>query len=144
MVALNANLVVLCPAVDAALVKEIIDTDLSDARVNNFINMAYYITIPLQGALDACGGADAVCQILQLLAAHFLTLYERTTKSENVAGEWSVSYMAKEGIALEASLYGQQAIALDCSGKLKSAGLRVARFRILTYYDFDPDWIDPE
>jgi len=130
MATLNANV---CASVDADAVKEIIDTDLSDSRINAFINFAYFATVPLAGLLDDCGGADALCEIQLLLAAHFLTIYERQTKSESVGGEWSVTYLGQDGMGLKASLYGQQALALDCSGVLAKAGLMRAVFQVVDY-----------
>lgn len=133
-----------CTGLDADAVKEIIDTDLTDARINNFVNFAYYMTLPLVGSLGQCGGDDALCEIQLLLAAHFLTMYERTTKSENVAGEWSVAYAIKEGEGLKASLYGQQALMLDCSGKLAAAGMRKATFAVISYHDTEDSEIDSD
>lgn len=130
MATLNANV---CASVTPDAVKEIIDTDLSDSRINAFINFAYYATIPLANKLDDCGGAGALCEIQLLLAAHFLTIYQRQTKSENVAGEWSVTYLGKDGLGLESSLYGQQAIAMDCSGELAKYGLKRATFQVVDY-----------
>jgi len=130
MATLNANV---CASVTPDAVKEIIDSDLTDARINAFINLAYYGTIPLAGKLGDCGGADALCEIQLWLAAHFLTVYERQTKSESVGGEWSVTYLGKDGLGLEASLYGQQALALDCSGTLAKAGLKRAVMQVVDY-----------
>lgn len=130
MATLNANV---CASVTPAAVKEIIDSDLTDARINAFINLAYYATIPLANKLDNCGGADALCEIQLWLAAHFLTIYERQTKSESVGGEWSVTYLGKDGLGLEASLYGQQALALDCSGELAKYGLKRATMQVVDY-----------
>lgn len=130
MATLNSGV---CASVTPAAVKEIIDSGLTDARINAFINMAYYATIPLADKLDDCGGADALCEIQLWLAAHFLTVYERQTKSESVGGEWSVTYLGKDGLGLEASLYGQQALALDCSGTLAKAGLKRAVMQVVDY-----------
>lgn len=130
MATLNSGV---CASVDADAVKEIIDSDLTDARINAFISLAYYATIPLANKLDDCGGADALCEIQLWLAAHFLTVYERQTKSESVGGEWSVTYLGQDGLGLEASLYGQQALALDCSGMLAKAGLKRAVMQVVDY-----------
>lgn len=130
MATLNSGV---CSSVDADAVKEIIDTDLTDARINAFINLAYFATIPLANLLDDCGGADALCGIQLLLAAHFLTAYQRQLKSKSIGGEFSVSYLGKDGLGFEASLYGQQALALDCSGTLAKAGLMRATFQVVDY-----------
>lgn len=120
--------------VTPAELREIIDTDLSDARLCNFVNLAYVMTIPLSGNLASCGGDTALEQIQLLLAAHFLTMYERTLKREDVADEWSATYAMKEGLGLESSLYGQNALALDCSGILARAGSKRASFQVTSYY----------
>ena len=137
MATLNSGAIASCPTLNADAVKEIIDTDLTDARINNFINMAYHITRLLTGELDDCGGGDAQCDIMKLVAAHFMTAYERQTKSESVGGEWSVTYLGKDGIGLEASLYGQQALAMDCSGFLKRAGMKRAFMQVVSYEDLE-------
>lgn len=143
MAALDAAVVALCPALDADAVKEIIETDLTDAQINAFINIAYYVSIPLTGELGLCGGGSMHCAIIQMLAAHFITLRERQVKSENVAGEWSVSFLGKDGLGLEASLYGQNAISLDCSGILAKLGLKRATMRAITYYDMAGSTFEP-
>lgn len=132
--------------IDAGALKEIIDTDLSDSRLCNFINMAYVMTIPLAGNLDQCGG-DTALELIQLnLAAHFLTMYERTLKSQNVAGEWSATYAMKDGEGLRSSLYGQNAIAMDCSGILARTGLRKASLQVISHYQLEDSeyLLDPD
>jgi len=132
MAALAAGVVALCPDLDADAVKEIIDTALTDAQINNFINAAYYTTIPLTGKLDECGGNAMLCEIIKWLAAHFITISEGQAKSESVAGEWSITYRGGDGLGLDASLYGQQVKAMDCSGLLAELGMKVATLEIAT------------
>lgn len=129
-----------------AAVREIIDTDLTDDRIANFINMAYVTRLPLSGKLGTCGGDAALAQIEQMLAAHFMTVYAPTVKSESIAGEWSVTYAMKDGEGLRSSRYGQNAIVLDCSGTLASLGSKQARLSVISHYErqnskalFDPD-----
>ena len=93
MATLNSNISAICPSLSARAVKEIIDTALSDSRVNNFINFAYWTVLPLVGHLAACGGDSALCDIMLLLSAHYLTAFERQVKSQSVAGEWSVAFL---------------------------------------------------
>ena len=95
MATLNSGV---CASVTPDAVQEIIDTDLTDARINAFINLAYFTTIPLAGLLDDCGAGDALCAIQLLLAAHFLTIYDRQLKSQSVAGEWSATFLGKDGL----------------------------------------------
>lgn len=133
MATIVSGMATLCPLVSADVIKEIIDTDLTDAQVNHMINLAYYAALPLTGKLGGCGGGDAQCEIIVVLAAHFITMRERQAKSESIAGEWSITYLGKEGLGLEASLYGQQAIAMDCSGTLAKAGLKGVLFKVADY-----------
>ena len=114
------------PNLDADAVSEIVDTDLTDAQINAFLNMAYYRTRPLSGQLSDCGGSGAEEGIIKLLAAHFVKVNEGDVKSEWVGREWKVEYRGEGGMGLNATIYGQQAIAMDCSGKLASAGLKKA------------------
>jgi len=76
--------------------------------------------------------------------AHFIaTSREPQTQSESVGGEASVTYRGKTDMGLNATLYGQQALALDCSGLLAKAGLKGASIKVWDHdaidYDLDPD-----
>jgi len=131
MAALLPAVIALCSDLDADYVKEIIDTDLTDAQINHFINIAYYQTVLLDGALDECGGDSVRCEIIALLAAHFLAMRDRRSKSESIAGEWSVTWQGTTGMGLDATDYGQAAKSLDCSGKLAKAGMKRATFEVI-------------
>ena len=122
-------------SVTADHVKEIKDTDLTDLRIANFINMAYLRTLPLVTPLAAHAGSSSLLEYIQLLlSAHFLSLYERTTKSEGIAGEFSVTYALEVDMGLRSTEYGQQAIALDPTGLLARDGMKKARFSVISYY----------
>lgn len=132
MASLCSGLTGAFPNLDAADVTEVVDTDLTDAQVNAFLNMAYYRTRPLSGELDNCGGASAEEQIIVLLAAHFCKVYEGDVADEWVGREWRVKYRGKtDGEGLRATIYGQQAIAMDCSGMLAAAGLKKASIYVV-------------
>jgi hypothetical protein len=140
MTSLVSGVTALCPSLTATVVKEIIDTDLADAVINAFINTAYYQAYALTGKLGACGNGDAHCEIIKYLAAHYIAMTrERQTKSESIAGEWSATFMGQDGLSLNATTYGQTAIALDCSGALATAaaGLKKAEFAVVAYEDID-------
>jgi hypothetical protein len=136
MADLIAGVYTSCPSLDADAVREIIDTDLTDAQLNAFINIAYNVTRLISGDLGSCGGGDMECDITKLLSAHFVTLREGSPKSESVGGEWSITYRGSDGLGLDASLYGQNAKMIDCSGKLAKLGLKKAGLREIGYYDF--------
>lgn len=118
-------------SVDANEVREIYDTDLTDARLANFINMAHMTTKNL-----SITDADLLKQLELLLSAHFATAYDGVVKSQSVGGgEWSVTYAMVVGEGLKASMYGQQALALDTSGKLSKLSMKRAKFMVSSYYD---------
>jgi len=150
MADLLAGVTSVCASLDADSIREIIETDLTDAQINAFINIAYNVTRLISGKLGSCGGSSMECTIMELLAAHFITLREGSAKSESVGGEWSISYRGSDGLGLDASLYGQNAKAIDCSGKLAKLGLKKATLKEIGYYDFEgtryipPDRSDDE
>jgi len=125
-----------CPSLDADSVREIISTDLTDAQINHAINTAYNITRLISSKLGSCGGSSMECTIIELLAAHFVTLREGSPKSESIGGEYSVTYRGQDGLGLNSSLYGQNALMIDCSGKLAKLGLKKATLKSVGYYDF--------
>jgi hypothetical protein len=141
MATLNNGLVARFPDLDADALKEIIDTDLPDITLNNFLNAAYFVTRPLAGNLGQCGGKDAEEVIVKFMAAHLWTAYEQQPVYESVA-EWSARYRGADGAGIESSTYGQQALALDCSGTLaeNAAGLREAMLETITYNDINDDY----
>lgn len=123
--------------VDADEVREIVDTELTNPRIANFINMAYVTTKNL-GMTDT----ELLKQIQLLLSAHFLTVYEGVVQSQSVGGEYSVSFARVVGEGLKASTYGQQALALDTTGKLAKATLKRATFQVSSYYEmYDSDYL---
>jgi hypothetical protein len=71
-----------------------------------------------------------------------VTLRERMVKSEDIAGEWRVTYLGDSGTGLNSSLYGQQALQIDCSGKLTNITKPVASLDAYTYYDWDDEDFD--
>ena len=112
-------------------VKEIIDTELTDPRIAAFINMAYVTTKGLE-----ITDTDVLYNLQLWLSAHYITVYEGVLKSQSVGGEYSVTYGMVIGEGLSSSVYGQQAIQLDTSGKLAKLGLKRAKFRVSSSYGF--------
>lgn len=118
--------------VDADDVKEIVDTDLTDVQINAFINTAHrYVDANLLGkSLDA----DTLTDIELWLSAHFLSMRDPRVSSVSANG-LSASYQGKTGEGLKATLYGQQALALDASGTLASLGQKRAVFEVWSEKD---------
>lgn len=141
--AINSDFAALCPAVTATYIRSIlapVGTKLTDAQIETRINIAWAQVNAISSELGDCGGAATFCEIAALVAAHIVTISERQTKRESVAGEWTVEYMGKsDGAGLRSSLYGQQAIALDCSGILAEIadGVKRTGFKVYSQYDID-------
>ena len=127
----------MCSSIDADEVKELITTSLTDAQINEALNIAYYMALPLTNELDDCGAGDMQCHIIKMVARHLITVREGQAKSESIGGEWSATYRGGDGTGLEASLFGQQALAMDCSGTLASLAEKRAEFEVISQYQLD-------
>lgn len=115
------------PTLNAYAVKDGFDTDATDDEINAAINIAYYRTRSLSGKLGDCGGASMEEQIIILVARHLVAVNEGDVAEQWVGREWRVKYRgADKGEGLRATLWGQQAIAMDCSGTLAKAGKKKA------------------
>jgi hypothetical protein len=115
------------------LVKEIIETDLADSIINSFINSAHYLVQAKLVDTEAGLSASQLADIEMYLAAHFMAISrERQVESEAVGGEWQAKYQGKTDMNLQATLYGQQALLMDTSGKLATLGKQRATFKVFT------------
>lgn len=118
-------------SITADEVKEIYDTEMTNAQLANFINMSYLLVSRL-----SITDADLEKNMELLLAAHFATTYDGVVKSQSVGSEWSVTYATVIGEGLKSSIYGQQALALDTTGQLAKLELKRAVFKVSSAYDF--------
>jgi hypothetical protein len=108
---------------------ELTGTAVEVEAINAFINTAHrYVQRNLTGVnLDE----GTLTEIEQYLAAHFLTLRDPRIKSEDIAGEYRVSYqIGGDGEGLAATMYGQTAVALDTTGTLGRLNLKRASFKV--------------
>lgn len=119
--------------IEADSVQEVFNTNLTDAQVNAFINMAHrFVDANL---LDEGLAAGTLVDIELMLSCHFCALNDPRMKSENVAGEWSFSVQGVTGISLDATFYGQQAKLLDPTGKLDELGSNLKQASITALED---------
>lgn len=115
--------------VTAADVQEILDTTLEASVINAFINTAHTFIEANLGSANL--GEAMLTEIEKWLAAHFLSIRDRRVKSENIAGEYSVTYeVGNLGEGLMSTTYGQTAVALDTSGTLDNLNLKRATFKV--------------
>lgn len=106
--------------VAASEVKEVIDTDLTDARVDVHIGMASRVVDRLS---HDCLTADILKDIETWLAAHYVSITDPKGRVyRRRLGDGEEHYFTAPfsyGKYLEQTMYGQAAITADCSGQLR-------------------------
>ena len=121
--------------VTAYEVKQIIDTDLADSVVEAFILGANYtVTEVLGDDTDLADGHKK--EIERWLSAHLLASTREQQIQKAGAGGASVTYQGQTGNGLGATLYGQQVLALDTTGKM-AATLSKRRISLAAVTSFD-------
>jgi hypothetical protein len=105
--------------VTASEVREIIETDLTDQQLAPMIAMAAMET---GERLTGLGISEArLTEIERWLSAHFVAAsLDPRRKSQGVSGA-SETFEGQQGMGLESTRYGQQAIVLDTTGTLAGA-----------------------
>lgn len=115
-------------------VKQIlIDTELTDAQIDNFITIASAIVDDLDTDTTL---TDARLEMIeQYLTCHLIASGpERQMETEKL-GDASIKYSGKYGLALDSTTYGQTAAMLDTSGTLRGLGGKKAKIRAITSFD---------
>ena len=110
-----------------AEVKEIIDTELTEAQVAPFVEIANLI---VTDRLTGEHSTALLKEIERWLAAHFAAIRDPRAKSEKTA-DASATYYGNAGLGLNHTPYGQQVLAMDTTGILASLGKRKASFRTI-------------
>ena len=113
-------------------VKEIYPTDMLDAAVQKYIDVANLIVT----ANVTCGLAAATLEeIERWITAHLIaSTQERQTKSERL-GEAEVVYSGEYGPGLQSTTYGQTAMMLDTCGGLSSMGKKAIKMTAITSFE---------
>ena len=106
--------------VTAAEVKQIIDTDLVDSVVDAFILGANYTVTEVLGS-DTTIVEGHKKEIERWLAAHLIAATREQQIQKAGAGGADITYQGKTTMGLNATLYGQQVLALDTTGKMMAA-----------------------
>lgn len=109
-----------------AEVKQILSTDIDTTP---FINAAHRIVEDNELGSQGVGSAT-LKSIEQFLAAHLASSREKQLKSETT-GRASATYQGETGKSLEATHYGQSAIALDWTGTLANLSNRKVRAQFM-------------
>lgn len=112
-------------------VRQIFSTDLTDGVVAVFIETANeMVNAVLSGTTLSSG---LLAQIEKFLAAHLASIaLDRQAHSENIAGEYSVTYEGKTGMGLDASYYGQIVQQLDTTGRFLEIAMPVSSLEVFT------------
>jgi len=104
----------------AAKVKTIIDTDLEDLKVEEFINTSnVLINSQLSGTTL---GEDLLTEIEKWYAAHLIASSRERMASKEGAGGASIEYVGTYDKGLDSTPYGQQVQALDPTGRIAGLG----------------------
>jgi hypothetical protein len=98
-------------------VEKILEIDSAITDVDAFIETANLL-MKNAGLEDTDLDETTLTNVELWLSAHFIAIRDPRIASEG-AGSVSASYQHKLGTGLESTMYGQQAVALDTSGKLK-------------------------
>lgn len=109
----------------AADVQAILKKTIAEATIEAFINGA---TLLLDEVFEdeTNISEDLVAEIERYLTAHMITsMYARMAEKEGAGGA-SIKYTGQWGKYLDSTPYGQQALALDPTGKLAAATARKA------------------
>lgn len=113
----------------ATKVKDIIDTELTDSRVNAFITSANKVVDRL---LINDYDEVTLTDIETWLTAHFIaSTFERQAIKEK-AGPVEQTFSDTFGTHLESTAYGQIAASLDTKGKLANLGKRAIVFKAIS------------
>lgn len=97
---------------------DVIETALTGDQVKPFIQTANLLVDEHLGSVTPAITAALLKEIETYLAAHFLTLWDPRVSKEQ-GDDVSFTFEGKTGEGLSSSRYGQMAITLDPTGKLR-------------------------
>jgi hypothetical protein len=110
-------------------VTSIIDTDRVALQISAFIATANVI---VNDNLVGAGLSDATLTQIEIwLAAHLIAISDQREVRVNVLQSEVEYHVPKFGMGLKATAYGQQALALDWSGRLAALGNMRAFIEVL-------------
>jgi len=106
---------------DADAVKQILDTSLTDTKIEAFIAGATEEVTEVVGSDTSLSG-DLKTEIERWLTAHMIASTREQQLSEAKAGPASAKFQGKTGLGLDSTMYGQTVKVLDTSGKFAALG----------------------
>lgn len=121
----------------ATAVKQILDTDLSDAIVEAFIDSANMVVTDFLGS-DTNLSAAQKADVEKWLAAHMIAATREQQPIAEGADKARIQYQGKTAMGLDATFYGQQVKVLDTTGKLaRSIGKKSIEAYAVTSFEYD-------
>ncbi len=116
-------------------VRQIIDTDLADAIIDAYISGATEVVTNVLGS-DTTLSDELKRNIELWLTAHLIASTREQQIQKAGAGGANVTYQGMTGKGLEATLYGQQVLAMDTTGKMMAAlSKQKASLKAITSFD---------
>lgn len=107
-------------------VKEVFETDLTDAQMNAFITAA---NLMVTDQLNGVHSAGLLKEIERYLAAHLAASRDqRIAREQHVDSSWT--YQGQYGLGLQSTDYGQHVLMLDTSGTLTNLGTKKSQFKV--------------
>ena len=125
-----------------AEVKEIIETDLSDAQITASLTIAnILVTAGPAASKSPALGSDHLKEIERWLAAHFVCIRDpvslRAKLGEAESWNFPASVTVAWGKGLNLTPYGQQAVGIDLTGELAKLGMRQGKYKAARREDSD-------
>jgi len=108
-------------------VKDIFETDLTDAQLTAFITAA---NLMVTDQLNGVHSASLLKEIERYLAAHLAASRDQRIAQEKHV-DMSVTYQGQYGMGLQSTDFGQHVLMLDTSGTLSNLGKKKAQFKVI-------------
>jgi len=118
----------------ATEVKQIINTDLSDAIVESFITDANAVVTDLIGSSTELSDAQKA-SIEKYFTAHLIAMTREQQPQAEKAKDAGITYQGKTGMGLDATFYGQIVRQLDTTGTFAKAGKAAISINVIDSFD---------
>ena len=102
------------------------ETQLTDAQLTPYITSAHALMVSVFGTAQI--GTDLLAEIERWLSAHLVAITRERIAKKEEAGGAKVEYAGMLGADLSATHYGQTAMIMDFTGRLRAlSGKQMAR-----------------
>jgi len=108
-------------------------TGMTSTTISPFIDTASLIVDDLDDNTTIVDGI--LVEIEKYLAAHLISITKERQGVVEKLGEAEIKYTGRYGLNLEMTSYGQMAIVLDTSGRLKARGQEAVYIKAIKSFD---------